>query len=177
MFNEPDESMGLAPLSHIKKTLDRLFGEGIWCDWEIETISFELKLILDPLTRDKISLLQAMGKDPDLFFNDIIFFLHAVEVMNNKVADFDSFPVPNSLEIAYAIEEAKVVGVNATALANPESDIVEALAYLLVEEGYSEPVTPFGFIPKSFLTPGQTPNDTEAKKEAIEVYIEHMGGL
>lgn len=177
MFNNPDESMGLAPLSHIKSNLDRLFGEGQWCDWEIETISFELKLVLDELTRDKISLLQAMGKNPDLFFNDIIFFLHAVEVMNNKVADFESFPVPNSLEIAYAIEEAKVIGVNATSLADTKSDIVEALAYLLVEEGYSEPVSPFGFIPKGFLSHGQTPDDTEAKKEAIELYIEHMGGL
>lgn len=177
MFKTPDESMGLAPLSHIKQNLDRLFGEGVWYDWELETISFELKLVLDELTRDKISIIQAIGKDPDLFFNDIIFFLHAVEVMNNKIADFESFPVPNSLEIAYAIEESKVLGVNATSLADPNSDIVEALAYLLTEEGYSVPVPPFMFLPPSFLTPGQTPEDSEAKKRAIELYIEHMGGL
>lgn len=177
MFNTPDESMRLAPLSHIKTTLNRLFGEGAWYDWELETISFELKLVLDELTRDKISVIQAIGKDPDLFYNDVIFFLHAVEVMNNKIADFDSFPVPNTLEIAYAIEEAKSLGARATPLADPKSDIVEAIAYLLSEEGYSIPVSPFGFVPIEYLTPGQTPEDSESKKRAIELYIEHMGGL
>lgn len=177
MYNIPDTSMGLAPLSHIKATLDRIFGKGMWATWELETISFELKLVLDELTRDKISLLQAIELDPSLFYGDMTFFLHAVDVMNNKVADFERLPMPTSLELAYAIEESKALVVNKESFSKSDSDIVETVAYLLREEGYSEPVYPFQFVPASMLQAGQTPDDTEAKKTAIAEYIKGMGGL
>ena len=169
--------MGLAPLSHIKETLDRIFGKGQWAHWELETISFELKLVLDELTRDKISILQAIEIDPKLFYEDITFFLHATDVINNKVADFEHLTTPTSLELAYAIEESKKLEVPKDSFNNVNSDIVETLAYLLREEGYSEPVYPFTFVPISRLTPGQTPEDTDAKRKAIELYITEMGGL
>lgn len=177
MFNVPDTSMGLAPLSHIKATLDRIFGKGMWAGWELETISFELKLVLDELTRDKIALLQAIELDPKLFYEDMSFFLHATDVMNNKVADFERLPMPTSLELAYAIEESKSLDVPKDSFANPNSDIVQTVAYLLREEGYSEPLYPFTFVPLTMLQPGQTPDDTEAKKMAIAEYIKGMGGL
>ncbi len=177
MYNIPDESMGLAPVSHIKETLDRIFGEGKWLDWELETISFELKLILDELTRDKISLLQAIGKNPSLFYEDMTFFLHATNVINNKVTDFEYLPMPTSLELAYAIEESKKLSVVKDSIHKVNSDIAETISYLLREEGYSEPVYPFNFISIANLEPGQTPEDTEAKKRAIEIYVTEMGGL
>lgn len=169
--------MGLAPLSHIKESLDRIFGAGQWATWELETISFELKYILDELTRDKIHLLQAIELHPNLFYEDMSFFLHAVDVMNNKVADFERLPMPTSLELAYAIEESKSLSVNKESFSKTNSDIIETVAYLLREEGYSEPVYPFTFVPSSMLEHGQTPEDTEAKKMAISKYIEEMGGL
>jgi hypothetical protein len=177
MFKIADESMGLAPVSHIKATLDRIFGGGQWVTWELETVSMELGLVLDELTRDKICLLQAIEVNPKLFFEDISFFLHATDTINNRVADFDSLPMPNTLELAYAIEESKQLNVPREALSDPKSDIVQAITYLLKEEGYSEPVYPFTFVPNTTLFPGQTPGDTEAKKKAIEVYISEMGGL
>ncbi len=105
------------------------------------------------------------------------FFLHAVDVMNNKVADFERLPMPTSLELAYAIEESKSLDVHKTEFTKANSDIVQTVAYLLREEGYSEPVYPFTFVPQSMLQPGQTPEDTEAKKTAIAHYIKEMGGL
>lgn len=177
MFNVPDTSMGLAPLSHIKTTLDRIFGKGQWATWELETLSFELKLVFDELTRDKIVLLQAIELDPTLFYEDMTFFLHAVDVMNNKVADFERLPMPMSLELAYAIEESKSLNVTKDSFSKANSDIVQTVAYLLREEGYSEPLYPFTFVPKDMLVQGQTPGDTEDKKMAIAEYIKGMGGL
>lgn len=177
MFNIADDSMGLAPISHIKATLDRIFGKGQWATWELETISLELKLVLDELTRDKICLLQAIELHPKLFFEDISFFLHATDTINNRVADFDSLPMPNTLELAYAIEESKQLSVPREAFEHPNSDIVQTVAYFLREEGYSEPLYPFTFVPPAVLQPGQTPEDTESKKKAIEAYISEMGGL
>jgi hypothetical protein len=177
MFKDSDNNMGLAPPHHIKGNLDRLFGKGEWKDWELETISMELGLVLDELTRDKISLLQAIEKDPELLYGDMAFFLHAVDVMNNKVADFEYLPLPTSLELAYAIEESKNLEVPKGSFNEPNSDIVEVVTYLLREEGYSEPVYPFTFVPAKALVPGQTPQETDDKRKAIEIYIKHMNEL
>jgi len=85
--------------------------------------------------------------------------------------------MPNTLELAYAIEESKLLNVPQDAFEHPSSDIVQTVTYFLRDEGYSEPIFPFTFVPASSLSPGQTPEDTEAKKRAIEVYISEMGGL
>ncbi len=154
-----------------------MFGKNVWITWEIENISFELKCVLDELTRDKIEILQALTIHPELFYEDISFFLHATDVINNKVADFERLPMPTSLELAYAIEESKLLEVPKDSFTKVNSDIVHTIAYLLREEGYSEPIYPFTFIPADQLHPGQTPEDTEAKKMAIEHYIKEMGGL
>jgi hypothetical protein len=173
MFKEADKSLGLARLIDIKNNLDRIFGKDAWVGWEIETISFELKVILDELTKDKIGILQVMAMKPDLFFHDSTFFLHTTEVINNKVADFDSFPFPTSLELAYAIEETKFLNLPI----DSSSDVVDIVSYILREEGYSKPVYPFNFIPESKLEAGQTDEDIEAKKKAIYLYINHMNSL
>jgi hypothetical protein len=177
MFKIAESSMGLASLSHIKQTLDSIFGKGQWADWELETISFELKLVFDELTQDKISVLQCIELEPELFYGDMSFFLHATDVINNKVADFERLPMPTSLELAYAIEESKLLDIPKESFSKVNSDIIDTVAYLLREEGYSEAVYPFTFVPSSKLAPGQTPEDTDAKRKAIEIYITEMGGL
>lgn len=177
MFKNASVTLGLASLSSIRDNLNRLFGEFVWIDWELETISHELKLILDELSRDKISLLQIIYRHPNIFFTDIYFFLQAVEVINNKVADFDQLPMPTSLEIAYAIEEAEELGLETPVPTNIKNDVTDTISYILREEGYSEPIYPFGFIPFNLLEKGQTPEDTEAKKNAIEIYIKEMRNL
>lgn len=174
MFKEADASLGLASLTHIKTNLDRMFGKNEWVKWEMETISLELKMVFDELTRDKIHLLQVIEQRPDLFYTDAIFFLHAVEVMNNKIADFDHFPMPNSLEVAYALHEMKALRPDGEKHKVPDSSISDIVAYILREEGYSVPVPPFEFIPADELEKGQTPVDVEAKKKAIELYIKEM---
>jgi len=170
--------LGLAPISHIKENLDRLLGVNAWIGWELETISSELKVVFNELTLDKISLLQVLAQDSTLPYTDMSFFLHATDVINNKAADFDSLPMPTSLELAYAIEEFKVLKMfDMPLVIDSNSDIVDVVSYLLREEGYSEPIYPFGFIPVSKLVSGQLPIDIEAKKMAIDLYIKNMKDL
>lgn len=175
--SENDEDlMGFAPLSIIKQTLDKIFGK-LWVNWEIETIALELKMALSDLTSDKIHVLQIMAKDPEKFYTDMAFFLYATEVINNKVADFEFLPTPTSLEIGYAIKETDKLLAHIPHKDRRSDDVKDLVTYILREEGYSEPVVPFEFIPKDDLEPGQTPQDTEAKKRALELYIQHMGDL
>lgn len=174
--SEPPKA-ALAPLDHIKVVLNKVFKGNAWKDWEIETISDSLNITFDELTRDKIQVLQILEKQPDIFLNNVDFFLHATEVINNKVTDFEYVPMPTTLELAYSLYEGqKLTGFKPHTI-KPNSDIVDAVSYLLIEDGYSEPIYPFEFIPKERLTPGQTSADTSAKATAINNYINHMESL
>jgi hypothetical protein len=168
------KSLGHASLTNIRDNLNRIFKTHPWWNWELETISDELHIAFDELTRDKVTLLQILTTNPELFFENASFFLHATEVINNKIADFEWMPMPTSLELAYAITEVKKLLGDKYMAPKSDSNITDVVIYLLREEGYSEPVYPFEFIPKERLTPGQTEMDTAAKKKAIEIYIDGM---
>lgn len=168
---QQQSQLAKAPLTQIKAGLDRLMGEGLWINWEPETISLEFGVEFEPLLLDKIAVLQVLAKQPNMFYVDPVFMVHATEVINNEVADFDILPAPTSLELAFAIEQVKAV----TGIAPTEADPISlTVAYMLRQEGYSEPLVPFDFISKDALEPGQTKSDTEAKKEALAKYISHM---
>jgi hypothetical protein len=170
-------SISHAPLTSIKANLDRLFPGEPWQDWALETLSDELKLGFDELTRDKLNVLQVLEKDPTIFVDDMAFFLHATKVMNNDPADFEYLPMPTALELAYSISQFKnLVGATTTDLQGCEN-LVDCVSYLLTEEGFSDPLSPFDFIPKNRLTEGQSPLDTANKKRAIELYTTHMNSL
>jgi hypothetical protein len=168
---QQQSQLSRAPISKIKLGLDRLFGKNIWATWEPETISLEFGIEFEPLLLDKIAVLQVLVNQPNMFYVDPIFMLHATEVINNEVADFDILPVPTSLELGYAITQvSEVTGV----LPTSDNPIATTAAYMLRQEGYSEPIIPFQFVPVEQLEKGQTKADTEAKKEAMAKYIKHM---
>jgi hypothetical protein len=169
---EQQSQLANAPLTQIKAGLDRLFGKGIWNDWEPETISLEFGIQFEPLLLDKIAVLQILAQQPNFFYVDPIFMLHCTEIANNETADFDVLPMPSSLELGYAISQVtSITGIAPTS----EDPIATTAAYILRQEGYSEPISPFQFIPVGALEKGQTKADTEAKKEAMAKYIAHMG--
>lgn len=151
--------MGYAPLETIKSTLDRIFGKGLWKDWEIETISLDLGLVLDELTRDKIWVLKVLEHDPDVFYSNPLFFLYATNVINNDTADFESVALPTCLEMAYAIYE-----VGKMYPGTFENSVRKVMAYLLIEEGFTAPVGPF----KTILSDEVFPTSPEAKKEDLD---------
>lgn len=172
----PPKDFGLTPLHNIKGNLDRIFGEDKWRTYEIETFSLEFDMYLDPLTKDKIYLLQVLDTHPQLFYNDVLFFLHAANVTNNNIADFDVFPLPTSLEIAYAHEEVKKTIITTYTYGD---GVKKTIKYVLTLEGYSEPIWPFNEIgiSSSELAKGQEPDDTKKKEIAIKRYIEALNDV
>lgn len=168
-------ALGEAPISHIKSSLDRLLGKGKWESLSLVTISLELKVELDDLLQDKISVLKALAEDPDLFFYDPVFMAYATEVINNNVADFNYFPMPLSLELAFSISEVQKIMKSENAPFVVSAPLVQSVAWILRHEGYSEPVAPFDFVPEEMLTKGQTKEDTANKEKAIQEYIKNMG--
>jgi len=171
-LNTAPKDMALAPVSTIALNLDRIFGKHVWQTFELETISLELGYALDELSRDKLNVLQIALQNPAAFFEDVLFFLHAVHVINNNVADFDTVPLPTSLEIAYAHHQMRKL--------LPEqqygSGVQKTIKYILDHEGYSEPVWPFneiGLKSEEFIK-GQEPQDTKNKAEAVRRYIEGL---
>lgn len=164
--------MGLSPLPKIVSNLDRIFGKDTWENYELETISLELGYVFDDLTQDKLNLLQILHQHPEVYFNDVLFFLHTVNVVNNNIADFETVPMPTSLEIAFCHEEMKKLYGD-----KPYgSGVLKTVKYILDTEGYSEPVWPFnemGLKSEDF-TKGQEPQDTKNKEEAIQRYIQGM---
>jgi len=168
-LNASPHEMALAPIEVIHRNLDKLYGKGIWENYEIETISLDLGFVFDELTRDKLNLLQILEKFPEAFYKDVLFFLHGTEVINNNIADFDNFPIPSSLEVAFAhVEMAKLYPGKTYS-----SGVLKTIIYILTLEGYSEPVWPFNEmgVTSEDLHKGQEPEDTKKKEEAIKRYI------
>jgi hypothetical protein len=157
------ESLSLGSLTHIRENLNRVFGKGAWKGWELETISDELGVGFNELARDKIHILQILELNPNMFFEDMSFFLHATTVINNQVADA-------------LVEVKRLLGPDYI-FPNPASDIVDTVAYLLIEDGYSKPIPPFEFVPENRLHEGQTPSDVEAKRKALNIYAHYMDSL
>jgi hypothetical protein len=173
----PDPNMGLASISHIKNSLDRIFGKGSWQDLEVETISITLGIELDELTRDKIHVLQIITSQPELFFDDAAFILYATDVINNIEADFDFVPTPTSLELAFAITQVRRILTEDSIYIPVENSALAAVSkYILMDEGYRAPVFPFDFITADNLGPNEYPEDTKNKEKAIRRYIREMGG-
>ncbi len=164
------DSLDHMSISMLKALLVKAFGEEEWPSWEPETISLELGIIIPPLLLDKIKVLQILEVDSSKFYEDPLFFLYSTEVINNEVADFNSMPVPTSLELAYAIYEVSRMYKGVFS-----SGVKKTISYILNEEGYSEPINLFGnIIDDSELSDGQTKEDTLNKNKAIDLYISGM---
>lgn len=172
-----DPNMDRASLLDVKENLDRLFGNLEWADLELETISLTLGLILSQLTVDKIHILQILVQQPELFTEDPVFMFYATEVINNNVADFEYFPTPTSLELAYAIEEVRKVFGSLGFTPEFGYTIKTVIGYILKQEGYSKPISPFDFVDPDMLEKGQTEIDTKHKEKAIKEYIFQMNTL
>lgn len=173
-LNAPPKEMALAPVSAIARNLDRMYGKDKWPSYELETLSLDMGFVFDELIQDKLNLLQICAQNPNAYFGDVLFFLHSVAVINNNVADFDTFPFPSSLEIAYAHTEMRKL----FPTQEYSSGVIKTITYILNLEGYSKPVWPFEEmgVKASDLHEGQTEEDTKNKEKAVKTYIEHMQG-
>ena len=165
----------LIPISILKKTLDNKLGSGVWKDYETETLILELGLLFSDLLYDKISVLKVIEHNPALFFDDILFAVHAVNVINNVSTDFEYLPHITSLEMAFAIVEiAAVLDVPIHTLPEFGVGLTAYIREMLINEGYSDVLPPFDVVGLGALPKGQTRQDTLDKDKAIKEYIHAM---
>ena len=167
--------LGLSRLKKIKESLDRIFGENVWHDYELETISIELGLVFDELLRDKISLLRVLLSNPKAVWKDVLLFIYATEAINNTPVDFETVPHLTSLEICFAVHELQDLLKTPTQEEEVElgKGVVELIRWVLTEEGYTEVPIPLSSLVSFSLPTSEEvkPEDAVRKQTAIKAYI------
>lgn len=168
-LKDPTEQTENIRLPTLLRVLKAKYGEE-WVDLENETISLDMGLGMTQIILDKLDVLRILTLEPEMFYQDFLFFLHATDVFNNVAADFDSFPMPNSLQIAWAAKE-----IHNVVDGEFNYEVKTGVTKMLNEEGYSSAPGPLLEVcfPEN-LVPGQEQEDRQAKDEAVRQYIEHM---
>jgi hypothetical protein len=161
----------LMRLPVLKSFFQKRYGDD-WYSLEPETISLDLGIELSALLADKIWVLKISAFDPELIYDDLMFFAHAIAVINNFPADFDHMPVSNALELSYGVIEI----LSLTKPIEWSKAIKEYILFCLREDG-------FGYVPKplSLITGDVKLGDHEEplsdkvqKDTAIKTYIAEM---
>lgn len=154
------------PLSKVMSFLD---DKGIedWKDLEVETLLLEAGITPSDISVDKIGVAKVVRSNPALFYEDVMFFLHATDVINNQVADFSTVPLPSSLEIAFSIFDMS----KCTEGHDFSVGVKKVIQHILKEEGYHKSISPFPFVE---LVEGTHPSDMKDKETAVKMYILSM---
>lgn len=160
-------------LFKLQTLLDQRYGREVWPEFETETLVEDLN-IDDYLLVEKLYVLKALNHDLNGFLALPEFLIWTTEICNNEVAEFEILEIPTSLELAWMIAEIKKLASIMEVAFEPKEETKLVLGYLLREDGFSEPVDPFDFIPENFLVKGQEESDTSMKKIGIKSYIQHM---
>jgi hypothetical protein len=163
------------PISILKKSLDNKLGLNTWKEYEVETLLIETGLLFSDLLYDKLALLRVIEHRPTTFFDDVLFMVQATNVINNISADFEFLPHITSLEVAFAIMEmAEILGVPTHTLPEFDTGTTAYIRQILIDEGYSEVLSPFDIVGLGALPKGQTIQDTKDKEKAIREYVDYM---
>lgn len=164
-------------LFYLRNHLASLFGPG-WNEFEIEIwVSEFAPSSVTPLLIAKLRLLRAMEEDPDRFYDDIIFMMHAIDILNGDMpdSDLDVLPQITSLELVYGL-------LHMMELYPPSKEVsleaARTLARLTLEDDG------FDFIPKGLdgvLKPGDlqeheftVASDRKNKQQALDTYLKLM---
>lgn len=158
------------------RILAKAFGGEVWLSYEPETISLQIGHHLPDLARDKVEAIRTLLARPDVQDN-AAFILHTAEVVNNNVAEFETVPMPTSLELGWYVVSVQGLMKAANRSYTPSKALEAVVGFTLTEEGYSELLDPFLSLSGIQLSPGQTSGDTGAKKEALAKYLDHMRSL
>lgn len=159
-------------ISRLQVLFSQLYGKD-WVDFEPETLMMELGNP-DYLVMEKIFVLQALNKNANGVLAIPEFVSWLASVCNNEYAEFEILTMPNSLELAWAIDEVKRVCKLSGQVFKPQEELIDVLVYLLIEDGFSAPLQPFEFIPADKFTPGASEEDVELKKKGIYAYLDFM---
>jgi len=165
-------------ISELKLKLDSMLGADVWKEYETETLVLELSL--DPnivkeddvTLFDKVACLKVMEINPDIFFEDVLFFIYATATINSVPVNFEVLPHLTSLELALAVLEVSLI------LGKPLDEmpifykgVQDYVRDTLIEEGYSIVPSVLNIVGVGELPQGQIPQDSTDKDLAVRTYI------
>ena len=161
-------------LRWFKNLFEEVFDGDDWKDFEAEFLLMELaEQVKGPLPIEvikKIMLLKALEDDPERFYTDPLFMLHAVEIINSTShTNPKDIPSVTSLELAYAVN---LIGNMYPQDATPE--LKGVCEYVLKEEGFTNAPYPFTFVDDNRLPETELKKDEERKARAIRAYLRLM---
>ena len=145
-----------------------------WNDFEVESLLLELandfQDVIPLETIKKVLLLKALQDDPDRFYEDPLFMLHAVEIANNTAQSSpQDLPYVTSLELAYAVN---LIG---EMYPHPATTtLIRACEFVLKDEGYTHAPYPFTFVDSDNLPETEYKTDMQKKEKAIRAYLRLM---
>ena len=110
-----------------------------WTKWEPETFLGEEGLGSDPLLHEKIPALQACAANLNYVLTLPEFFLWFVSLANDQPAEFEGVSHPNTLEIAWALDQAKKLAGVLGQPWQPGTELATTVNYLLTQDGFRGP--------------------------------------
>ncbi len=180
--NTTTEDLGsfLAPtladrsLRWLSKYFEERFDGEDWKDFEPESLLIELADATDdviPLdTIKKVLLLKTLEDNPDRFYDDPLFIMHAVEIANGtSVTSVKTVPHITSLELAYAVNLIGEMYPH-----EPTDTLTKTCEFVLRDEGYTSAPSPFTFVDSNNLPKTESKADMQKKEKAIRVYLRLM---
>ena len=170
-MTSPDE----LSLFHLAVLLDTKLGADTWALLQPETIMIELDCY-EPILIEKLRVLQVLvgGVMAAISKPEFLFWMAAVA--NGEFAEFERIQIPSSLELAWALVEAKRISALFKESWTPSIELKTVVEYVLNEDGFSTAPPPFEFLGPEFvlLKPGQTEQDSLLKAKAIKGYVDYM---
>lgn len=158
----------------LKSYFEKAFDGDDWKDFEEESLLLELALDVNDTipveTIKKVMLLKTLEEDPDRFYEDPLFALHAIEIVNGTShTSKEDVPSVTSLELAYAVN---LIG----GMYPRESTVaLERLCeFVLREDGFTSAPYPFDFVDDNNLPETESKSDMAKKEKAIRAYLRLM---
>lgn len=158
----------------LKEYFEKTFDGDDWKDFEPESLILELALDINenvPVeTIKKVLLLKNLEEDPDRFYEDPLFALHAIEILNGTShTSVSDIPSVTSLELAYAVNLIGSMYPREATLA-----LERLCEFVLREDGFTYAPWPFSFVDDESLPETESKSDMKNKEKAIRAYLRLM---
>lgn len=158
----------------LKSYFEKVFDGDDWKDFEAESLLLELALdVQDVIPIEaikKVMLLKALEDEPDRFYEDPVFALHAIEIVNGTShTSKEDLPAVSSLELAYAVN---LIG---SMYPHESTVMLERLCeFILNNDGFTYAPWPFTFVDDDNLPETESVTDMKKKEKAIRAYLRLM---
>lgn len=175
---------GQTSFPKIFSVLERSFGAA-WREWEPETVLFETSTP-SALLAEKVAALQVVCANPLYAFSLPEFMMWFTSLANNEPAEFETVSMPTSLELGWALYQARRLCLQMgkpwiDSAVSPESEeasyvkaIQRAVSYLLTEDGFQGDFSDSGLTARIPMDETGLPEVNASHTKALKAYIHYM---